>query len=77
MVLLYYEHDSNVRLSDRRPMKKRSKKLPKTLAKRRPNPTEIDTENNVFFRFRFFLVSALILEGFHAPTWKQVGRFTP
>ena len=54
MVLLYYEHDSNVRVSGRRPMKKRPKKLPKTLRKRRPNPSEIDAENKVFFGIGFF-----------------------
>ena len=54
VVLLYHEHDSNVRLSDRRPMPKRPQKLPKTLPKRRPNPTEIDAENKLFFGIDFF-----------------------
>ena len=59
---LYYEHNSNVRLSDRRPMKKRLKKLPKTLSKRRPNPSEIDAENKLFFGIDFF--------GFRPQFWK-------
>ena len=54
VVLLYYEHDSNVRLSDRRPMQKPLKKLPKTLPKRRPNPSKIDAENVLFFNIDFF-----------------------
>ena len=62
VVLLYYEHDSNVRLSDRRPMKKRPKKLPKTLPKRRPNPSEIDAENKLFFGIDFF--------GFRVRFWR-------
>ena len=70
MVLLYYKHDSNVRLSDRRPMKKSPKKLPKILPKRRPNPSEIDAENTLFvgidffgFRPQFWRVFAIQLRG--------------
>ena len=34
-------------------MQKRPKMLPKTLPKRRPNPSEIDAENKLFFGIDF------------------------
>ena len=65
MVLLYYEHISNVCLSEHNAMKKYRKNLPKTLPKRGPNPLKIDAKNVLFFNIDFF--------GFRPRFWRVLG----
>ena len=54
MVLLYYEHISNVHLLEHTATKKSTKNPPKTLPKRRPNPLKIDANIVLFFNIDFF-----------------------
>ena len=65
-------------------MKKSSKNLPKTLPKRRPNPSEIDAENKLFFGIDFFgfrpgfwMVFALQLGGKSAALLAAPGVLNP
>ena len=54
MVLLHYEHFSDIRWLVRDASRKCSKNLPKTMPKRRPNPSKIDAKNVWFFNIDFF-----------------------
>ena len=65
MVLLYYEHISNVRLWEHKATKKYRKYVPKSLPKRGPNPLKIDAKNVLFFNIGFF--------GFWHGFWKVLG----